>query len=110
LRSEQLGDAGGIGNPAYLCDGSGRSICVNGSSCEDGTVPPLGGVETAMDAFSCPMCLRALKISTIEPHPIRDRADVMTYRCPIHGDIWKSVIANRVEAADTDREAAATMM
>ena len=29
----------------------------------------LGGMETAMEAFSCPMCLRALKISTIEPHP-----------------------------------------
>ena len=62
----------------------------------------LGGMEMAMEAFSCPMCLRALKISTIEPHPTRDRVDVVTYGCPIHGDIWRSVIVNRVAAADTE--------
>jgi len=62
----------------------------------------LGGMETAMEAFSCPMCLRALKISTIEPHPTRDRVDVVTYGCPIHGDIWRSIIVNRVAAADTE--------
>ena len=61
----------------------------------------LGGMETAMEAFSCPMCLRALKISTIEPHPTRDRVDVVTYGCPIHGDIWRSVVVNRTEADDT---------
>jgi hypothetical protein len=38
----------------------------------------------------CPMCSRALKISTIEPHPTRDGVDVVTRRCPIHGDIWRS--------------------
>ena len=62
----------------------------------------LGGMETAMEAFSCPMCLRALKISTIEPHPTRDRVDVVTYGCPIHGDIWRSVVVNRAAAADTE--------
>ena len=62
----------------------------------------LGGMETAMEAFSCPMCLRALKISTIEPHPTRDRVDVVTYGCPIHGDIWRSVVVNRTEADDTE--------
>ena len=62
----------------------------------------LGGMETAMKAFSCPMCLRALKISTIEPHPTRDRVDVVTYGCPIDGDIWRSVVVNRTEADDTE--------
>jgi hypothetical protein len=38
-----------------------------------------------MEAFLCPMCSRALKISTIEPHPTGDGVDVVTYRCPIHG-------------------------
>jgi hypothetical protein len=47
------------------------------------------------------MCSRARKISTIEPHPADDREDVMTYRCPIHGDIW-SVVVNRVAPAETD--------
>jgi hypothetical protein len=56
-------------------------ICVNGSSCED-AVPSLGGMETAMEVFSCPMCLRALKISTVEPHPTRDRVDVMIVPVP----------------------------
>jgi predicted RNA-binding Zn-ribbon protein involved in translation (DUF1610 family) len=62
----------------------------------------LGGMETAMEAFSCPMCLRALKISTIEPHLTRDRVDVVTYACPNHGHIWRSVVVNRAEAADTE--------
>jgi hypothetical protein len=48
------------------------------------------------------MCLRALKISTIEPHPIRDRVDVVTHRCPIHGEIGTSVVVNHIEAADTE--------
>ena len=59
----------------------------------------LGGVETAMDAPLCPVCSRVLKISTIEPHPTRDREDVVTYRCLVHGDIS---VVNRVEAADMD--------
>jgi hypothetical protein len=59
----------------------------------------LGGMETAMDAPLCPMCSRALKISTVEPHPTHDRVDVVTYRCPVHGDIR---VVNRVEAASTD--------
>ena len=62
----------------------------------------LGGMETAMEAFSCPMCLRALKISTIEPHPTRDRVDVATYRCPIHADIW-SVVSTELMWAETLR-------
>jgi hypothetical protein len=33
-----------------------------------------------------PMCSRASTISTIEPHPTRDRVDVVIYRCSIHGD------------------------
>ena len=62
-----------------------------------------------MEASACPRCALALKISVIERHPIRDRVDVVTYRCPIHGDVWRSVVVNQVEAADTDRDAAATM-
>ena len=54
-----------------------------------------------MEEFGCPMCTRALKISMIEPHPTRDGADVVTYRCPIHGDMWTSIVVNQVEAADT---------
>ena len=34
----------------------------------------------------------------IEPHPTRDGVDVVTYRCPIDGDIWRSVVVIRVEA------------
>jgi hypothetical protein len=45
---------------------------------------------------------RALKISTIEPHPTRDGVDLVTYRCLIHGDIWTSVVVNQVKAADTE--------
>ena len=26
---------------------------------------------------------------------------VVTYRCPIHGDMWTSIVVNQVEAADT---------
>ena len=73
---------------------------------ERGSICTLGGRETAMNAplnaLLCPMCLRALKISTIEPHPTRDRVDVVTYGCPIHGDIWRSVVVNRAEADDTE--------
>jgi hypothetical protein len=87
-------DAGGVGDLGAL-------IQVNELSSERGSIGALGGVETAMDAPLCPMCSRALKISTIEPHPARDREDVMTYRCPIHGDIW-SVVVNRVVPAETD--------
>jgi hypothetical protein len=56
-------------------------------------------METAMDAPLCPMCSRALEISTVEPHPTHDRVDVVTYRCSVRGDIR---VVNRVEAADTD--------
>ena len=40
-----------------------------------------------MEMSLCPMCARALKISTIEPHHTGDGVDVVTYRCPIHGDV-----------------------
>jgi hypothetical protein len=49
----------------------------------------------------CPMCSRALKISTIEPHPTREGMDIVTYRCLIHGDISRSVV-NRDELAGTE--------
>jgi hypothetical protein len=68
---------------------------------EHDTIQPLGSVETVMEASLCPMCSRALEISTIEPHPTRDGVDVVTRRCPIHGDIWRSVVVNEVEAAHT---------
>jgi hypothetical protein len=87
-------DAGDVGDICAL-------IQVNELSSERGSFRVLGGVERTMDAPLCPMCWRALKISTIEPHPARDREDVMTYRCPIHGDIW-SVVVNRVAPAETD--------
>ena len=35
---------------------------------------------------------------TIEPHPTRDGVDVVTYRCPIDGDIWRRVVVSRVAA------------
>jgi hypothetical protein len=76
-------------------------IWVNEPSSEHGSLATLGGVEIAMDTPLCSMCSRALKISTIEPHPTRDREDVVTYRCPIHVDFW-SVVVNRVAAAETD--------
>jgi hypothetical protein len=53
-----------------------------------------------MEASVCPMCSRALKISTIEPHPTRDGVDVVTYRCPIHGDSLTKIVVTQV-AADT---------
>jgi hypothetical protein len=52
-----------------------------------------------MEAPLCPICSRVLKISTIEPHPTRDREDVVTYRCLVHGDIS---VVNRVETADME--------
>ena len=52
-----------------------------------------------MDAPLCPMCSRVSKISTIEPHPTRDREDVVTFRCLVHGDIS---VVNGVEAANMD--------
>ena len=61
-----------------------------------------------MEASACPRCALALKISVIEPHPTRDRVDVVTYRCPIHGDVWRRVVVKQVEAADTDPDATAT--
>ena len=51
-----------------------------------------------MQVSLCPMRMRALKISTIEPYLTRDGVDVVTYRCPIDGDIWRSVVVIRVEA------------
>jgi hypothetical protein len=77
----------------------GNVTWVTRRSSERGNIRPLGGVETVMDAPSCPICSRALKISTIEPHPTRDREDVVTYRCLVHGDIS---VVNRVEAAGMD--------
>ena len=78
---------------------------------EHGIIQPLGTVGTVMEASLRPICSRALKISTIEPHPTRDGVDVVTRRCPIHGDIWRSVVVNEVEAAvvgHRDAVAAAT--
>ena len=45
----------------------------------------LARTQTVMEVSLCPMCTRALKIYTIEPHPTRDGVDVVTYRCPIDG-------------------------
>jgi hypothetical protein len=81
---------------------------LKGSSYDPGTLPALGGVESVMEAFLCPTCSQALKISTIEPHPTRDGVDVVTYRCLIHGDIWANVVVNKVKAADTQIAALAT--
>ena len=75
---------------------------LKGLSYDPGTLPALGGVESVMEASLCPMCPRALKISTIEPHPTRDGVDLVTYRCLIHGDIWTSVVVNQVKAADME--------
>jgi len=80
----------------------GNLTSINGASSEHDTIFALGSVETVMEAPACPMCSRALKISTIEPHPTRDGVDVVTYRCPIHGHIWTSVVVNQVEAVDTE--------
>jgi hypothetical protein len=56
--------------------------------------------------------MRALKISTIEPYLTRDGVDVVTYRCPIDGDIWRSVVVIRVEAGQygKNRDPVGTMM
>ena len=94
---------------AGFCDVFGNLSKVNHLSDEHDIIPALGGWRSVMEASACPRCARALKISVIEPHPTRDRVDVVTYRCPIHGDVWRSVVVNQVEAADTDRDAAATM-
>jgi hypothetical protein len=75
---------------------------LKGSSYNPGTLHSLGGVESVMEASLCPMCSRALKISTIEPHPTRDGVDVVTYQCPIDGDICTSVVVNQVKAADRE--------
>jgi hypothetical protein len=80
----------------------GNLTSINGASSEHDIIFALGSVETVMEASVCPMCSRALKISTIEPHPTRDGADLVTYWCPIHGDIWTSVVVNQVEAVDTE--------
>src|SRR5215475_5446729 len=36
---------------------------------EHDIIYPPGSLETVMEASLCPICSRALKISTIEPHP-----------------------------------------
>ena len=74
---------------------------VNVASSEHDTISALGSVETVMEASVCPMCSQALKISTIEPHPTRDGVDVVTYWCPIHGEMWTGILVNPVEAAGT---------
>jgi hypothetical protein len=61
--------------------GGGRGVfgnltSINVASSEQDTIPVLGSVETVMEASVCPMCSRALKVSTIEPHPTRDGVDV----------------------------------
>jgi hypothetical protein len=55
-------------------------------------------MERLASAPLCPTCSQALKISTGEPHPTRDRADLLTYRCSIHGDICTRI----VDQADYD--------
>jgi hypothetical protein len=49
-------------------------------------------MELRKATSSCPVCSRALKISTSEPHPTRDGVNVLTYRCSIHEDIWISLV------------------
>ena len=87
-----------------LRDTCGGDRDVSSRECQASMIPSptLGNVEMIMEASLCPMCSRALKICTIEPHPIRDGVDVVMYRCPIHGDIWRSIVLNQVEAADTE--------
>ena len=94
------------------CDVFGNLTSVIGASSEHATLAALGSVETVMEVSLCPMCMRALKISTIEPHPTPDGVDVVTYRCPIDGDIWRSVVVSRVEAGryGKNRDAVGTMM
>jgi hypothetical protein len=49
----------------------------------------------------CPICSQALKIGTIGPYPTHEDMDVVTYRCLIHGDIWRSFV-NRCELAGVE--------
>ena len=84
------------------CDVFGNLIWVNRLLNECNTIPALGSVEIVMEVSLCPMCSRVLEITTIEPHPTRDRVDVVMCRCPIHGDIWRSIVLNQVEAADME--------
>ena len=74
-------------------------------SCDSGIIASLEGVETVMQVGTppllCPMCSRALKISTIEPYPAREGVDVVIYRCSIHGDIWRSLV-DRGELTGTE--------
>jgi hypothetical protein len=105
----------GPGSPGNSRGARAVALCAEtraplSTNCQTNMIPStsLGSVETVMEASLCPMCSRALKISTIEPHPTRDGVDVVTRRCPIHGDIWRSVVVNEFEAADTGhRDAAA---
>ena len=95
--SEQARDAVARGTRGGCRDVFGNLTSINGASSEQDTIPALGSVETSV----CLMCSQALKISTIEPHPTRDGVDVVTYWCPIHGNIWTSIVVNQVEVADT---------
>jgi len=54
----------------------------------------------------CPMCSRALKISTSEPHPTRDGVNVLTYRCSIHEDIWMSLVSTTLNGETAEPEIA----
>jgi hypothetical protein len=58
----------------------------------------------------CPMCSRALKISTSEPHPTRDGVNVLTYRCSIHEDIWMSLVDHVERRNGRTRDRVATEM
>ena len=44
--------------------------------CDHGRPRDLARTQTVMEVSLCPMCTRALKIYTIEPHPTRDGVDV----------------------------------
>jgi hypothetical protein len=43
-------------------------------------------------ASVCPICSQTLQLGTSEPHPTRDGADILTYRCeqcsPIKSKLW----------------------
>jgi hypothetical protein len=58
----------------------------------------------------CPRCSRALKISTSEPHLTRDGVNVLTYRCPIHEDIWISLVDHVEQPNCRTRDRVATEM
>lgn len=58
-------------------------------------------MEYLPSTLLCPICLGVLKISTSEPHPTSDRADVVTYRCSIHGDVCATLV-NQSESVDTE--------